>query len=60
MKQEIDEYIKGITQIANHDRIKKELEPNLMWHEEIQPHQTLRILYALSLFNQECKRKPKT
>ena len=60
----IDEYISAIARIANHDTIKKHLEPNLMWHENIDKWQVKRILYAVGLFNQEANnerlRKPNT
>ena len=51
----IDTYISAIMKIANHDIIKKHLEPNLMWHEDVKTHQVKRILYAVGLFNQEAE-----
>jgi hypothetical protein len=49
----IESYIKAITEIANHKRVKEELEPNLMWHEAIKESQTRRVLYAMRLFEDE-------
>ena len=48
----IEEYISAITKIANHDTIKKHLEPNLMWHDNVKEWQVKRILYAVGLFKE--------
>ena len=49
--------IEGITKIANNEKVIKYLEPNLMCHQDIQEWQTRRVLYALSLFHEEFKKK---
>jgi len=45
--------IEGITQIANHERIKKIIEPNIKNSLPIEIWMTKRILYAWLLFENE-------
>lgn len=58
----INEYISAIMKIANHDTIKKHVEPQVMRPQDVTEWQVRRILYAVGLFNKEAKnerlRKP--
>ena len=48
------------TQIANHERIVKELEPNVFSHETIKEHQVRRILYSYFLLLNEWRNNDNT
>jgi hypothetical protein len=48
-----DEYIEAITKIANHNRIKEMMEPNVFRHEDVKDWQVKRILYAERLLEDE-------
>lgn len=52
-RQPIDALVAGITKIANHDTIVRRLEPNVLFPKVIGERETLRILYALSLYHGE-------
>ncbi len=52
-----DAIISGVTQIANHERIVKELEPNVFTHETIKEHQVRRVLYSYLLLLNEWRKE---
>jgi len=52
------DYIEAITEIANHDVVVQTIESNVVWHEDIKPNQTKRILYAIRLFEDELQKNP--
>jgi hypothetical protein len=45
--------IEGITRIANHDKILKELEPQVMHHTKLTESDVKRVLYSLALLIKE-------
>ena len=55
----IDEYISAIMKIANHDAIKKHVEPQVMRPQDVTEWQVRRILYAEGLLNQEAGKDEK-
>ena len=55
-----DAIISGVTKIANHERIVKELEPNVFSHETIKEHQVKRILYSYFLLLNEWRNNDNT
>ena len=52
----IDDYVNAIVQIANHDTVKKHLEPQVFRPQDVNEWQVRRILYAVGLFNQEVEK----
>ena len=55
-EQQIDWFVSAITKIANHERVKRQVEPQVMQPLDIKEWQTKRILYAEGLFNQEMEK----
>jgi len=49
--------IENITEIANSEALIKLVEPNLMWHEDVKPNQTKRVLVAFRVFLEECEKE---
>jgi hypothetical protein len=39
-------FIKGITDLANSDKVKKACVPNVMYHSNLDQSEVLRVLYA--------------
>ena len=52
--------IEAIVKIANHDRVIKECEPNVLHHETIHSGHVLRILKAQELLQNEWNELRKT
>ena len=49
----MEDYIERITEIANRKEVIEFLEPNVLYHFDVDKWQVKRILYALDLFKQE-------
>lgn len=54
-----NEIIKAIQTIANSEKLKNQLEPNIMWHKTISYSETSRVLTAFLLFEAELKKRYK-
>jgi len=48
-----EDIINALVKIANHKRVKEEMEPNLMWHDNVRDWQVKRILRAQELLQNE-------
>jgi len=53
-------FIKGITDLANSEKVKRECEPNLMYHGSVTQSQVLRVLYAQKILMEEHEKKTTT
>ena len=52
----IESYLDAIIKIANSKALVDKLEPNLMWHQDIQKWQVKRVMYAFLLLEEEMKK----
>jgi len=61
MKQaEIEEYneniVEAITELANTDRIKQLIEPNILWHKTLNTSEVARVLKSYLLFVEQLEK----